>query len=206
MPDAGRPTVLTTDVQEKILLALGLGNYRADAAAFAGVDRRTFHRWMARGAEENAGIHAELRRAVIDAESRAKIAAMGSIQKAAQGDWRAAAWILERRHPAQFSDRSQLFLIAKTMEQIEAAAEEAGTPLPDGVWQQAWTALARDFALKLPSAAGIDGGLGAAEAEEELADMDVSEDEKAILLKVLRQGRRRIPHAVVDAAPGPVEP
>jgi len=204
MPDPGRPTSLTPDVREKILMALGLGNYRKDAAEFAGIDPRSLQRWLARGKRDPEGEYGEFAREVAAAESRAKIAAMGCVNKAARdGDWRAATWMLERKWPAQFSDRSQLFLINKTMEQIELAAEDAGVPLPEGVWQTAWTSLARDFALKLPSAAGIEGALGASDIEEELADVEVTEEEKTLLLKVLRQGRRASSHAprTIDATP-----
>jgi len=204
MADTGRPTALTPEVRDKVVMALSIGNYRKDAAGFAGVDPRTLHRWLAKGRSDPGGEYGGFARDVAEAEGRAKIAALGCVQKAARdGDWRAAAWLLERKHPAEFSDKSQLFLIRKTMEQIEIAAEEAGAPLPEGVWQTAWTGLARDFASKLPGATGIDAGLGASELDDELGDMQVTDEEKALLLKVLRRGRRA-PRTIdaTEVAPG----
>ncbi len=48
----GRPTALTPDVEHRIIQALQLGDYRKDAAQYAGVDPTTLHRWVARGRRE----------------------------------------------------------------------------------------------------------------------------------------------------------
>ena len=66
MAEAGRPSKLTPEVQEKLVQALGIGNTRTQAAAYAGIDSSTLWRWMARGRTEEDGLHAELRRAVFD--------------------------------------------------------------------------------------------------------------------------------------------
>ncbi|MHC4137370.1 MAG: hypothetical protein ACYS0K_20665 [Planctomycetota bacterium] len=162
MPEPGRRTKLTPAAQERVVSALLLGNSRATAAKFAGIDRATLRRWMARGAEEKESIYAELRAAVLEAESRAKVTAMGCIMKAMrEGDWRAAAWWLERKWPAEFGAKSPLFLVAKALHEMEKAAEEAGTPLPEGAWEQAWAKVARDFSLQLPHAGGMKVGTGA---------------------------------------------
>ncbi len=111
--ERGRPCKLTPEVQEKILNALILGSCRRDAAQFASVDKATLRRWLARGAEEQESLYAELRRAVHEAESRAKITAVGCITKAVrEGDWRAAAWFLACKWPAEFCAKSPLFLVA----------------------------------------------------------------------------------------------
>ncbi len=190
MPEPGRPTKLTPKIQERIIQAISLGNYRKDAAAFAGVDPATVHRWMVRGANEPQSEYGTFRRAVQEAEARSKVAAMGCVTKAARdGDWKAASWWLSRKYPHQYSDRSQLFLISKAFEQIEAAAEAAGTPLPDGVWETAWTNLAADLAHKLPSQITLD--YSPADMDAELAQIDnVSEEERRALIKLLHSEKR----------------
>ena len=77
----GRPTALTPDVEHRIIQALQLGNYRKDAAQYAGVDPTTLHRWVARGRREPDSEYGALREAVLEAESKAKIAAIGCITK-----------------------------------------------------------------------------------------------------------------------------
>lgn len=195
MRERGRPTKLDDALQERIVQALVLGNYRKDAAEFAGIDAVTLHRWMVKGIHEPDGPYGALRAAVIEAEARAKVTATGCVVKAMRaGDWKAAAFWLERKFPHQFSDRSQLFVVAKAFEQIEAAAEAAGTPIPAGVWETAWASLARDFARKVPAVPGIAGALEAGgDDDEELASIDLSEDERALLVKTVQAARRGRP-------------
>ena len=109
MPEMGRPTKLEPEVQERIVQALLLGNHRQDAAEYAGIHPATLRRWLLRGFEEQEGPYVAFRKAVLEAEARAKITAMGCITKAARdGDWKAAAWYLQKKYPHQFSNRSEV--------------------------------------------------------------------------------------------------
>ncbi len=202
MPDNGRPSKLTPEIQEKIVQALSIGNYRKDAAEYAGIDAATLRRWLLRGAREKDSAYADFRTAVLEAESRAKITAIGCITKAMRnGDWRAAAYWLERKFPHQYSDRSQLFLIQKTFEQVESAAEAAGIELPDSVWETAWTTLAADLAQKLPSQLRLDLKQPS-DLDDELGDIDVTDEQRDALFELLHAQKRRVVHAeVIDPSP-----
>ncbi len=202
MPDNGRPSKLTPAIQEKIVQALSIGNYRKDAAEYAGIDAATLHRWLLRGAREKDSAYADLRAAVLEAESRAKITAIGSITKAMRnGDWRAAAYWLERKFPHQFSDRSQLFLIQKTFEQVESAAEAAGIELPDSVWETAWTRLAADLAQKLPSQLRLDLKQPS-DLDDEFGDIEVTDEQRDALFELLHAQKRRVVHTeVIEPSP-----
>ncbi len=202
MPDNGRPSKLTAEIQEKIVQALSIGNYRKDAAEYAGIDAATLHRWMLRGSREKDSAYADFRTAVLEAESRAKITAIGCITKAMRdGDWRAAAYWLERKFPHQFSDRSQLFLIQKTFEQVESAAEAAGIQLPDSVWETAWTTLAADLAQKLPSQLRLDLKQPS-DLDDELGDVEVTDEQRDALFELLHaQKRKAVPTEVIDSSP-----
>ena len=71
-----------------ILNALGLGNTRIDAAAYAGVHRDTFYDWLANPTFSDA---------VEKAEAEAKVRAVGHIIRAAQaGTWQAGCRPLRR--------------------------------------------------------------------------------------------------------------
>ena len=110
MADNGRPSKLKPEVIEKIVQALTVGNYRKQAALYAGIDDGTLRRWMKRGRAEPEGPYADFRAAVLEAESKAQIMAMGCVTKAIrEGDWKAAAWMLERRLPEHYAPRSRLF-------------------------------------------------------------------------------------------------
>jgi transposase-like protein len=110
-----RPSKLTPVLRERIELAVSSGcTYRA-AAMSAGIAESTFHSWMARGrAEQGATKRAPgeqpyvlLVDAVEEAAARAEVRASVLIAKAAETDWRAAAWFLERRDPETFGPPRQ---------------------------------------------------------------------------------------------------
>ena len=99
-----RPTKLTKEVQEKIVTAIGAGNYQDTAAAYAGISSTTFFRWMAEAQNPGAGKELrEFRAAVEKARADAEARNVALIQNAAQnGTWQAAAWFLERSHPTKW--------------------------------------------------------------------------------------------------------
>lgn len=101
----GRRSLLTPEVQEKLITALKSGNYRDAAATYAGISRPTFYTWMARGEEEGTGPYAEFRAAVLAAEETGE-AQMVMLWRAQMGsDWRAICAFLERRYPARWARR-----------------------------------------------------------------------------------------------------
>ena len=120
-----RPTKLTAETQEKIVRAIRAGNYPEVAAAHAGIHPATHYRWMERGALEGDApeddpyrhYRAEVERALADSEA----AEVGLIVKAARdGDWRAAAWVLERRFGDRWGRRDRLEQVHEVREPDEA--------------------------------------------------------------------------------------
>lgn len=120
-----RPSKLH-DVKDKLIEALELGNSRDGACAYAGVHPATFYRWLEHAeADEEQGVESEqreLRDAALRAEGFAEQSLVAEIRRAATGfvnpdtrkregaDWKAAAFLLERRHPGRWgrSDRVQV--------------------------------------------------------------------------------------------------
>lgn len=101
----GRPTKLTPEVQDKIVAALRAGNYQETAAVYAGVEPRTFYRWMERGESDDADdeIYRQFRQTVEKAKADAEVRDIALIDKAAHdGSWQAAAWKLERKFPQKW--------------------------------------------------------------------------------------------------------
>ena len=183
MPDTGRPSKLTPAAKEKVLQALGLGNTRAHAAAYAGIDAATLRRWMGRGRDEKEGSYTQLRQAVLQAESRAQMLATGCIAKAIRdGDWKAAAWMLERRVPEHYAPRSRLFDPHRVLDILE----DQGLVVD------------RDRALQALAAA--EPGMTLSEEDtDDLDEIEVSEEERRVLMKVLRASKGE------SAEPTPVE-
>lgn len=95
-----RPTKLTPEIQERICSAIRAGNHREVSARSAGISPATFHRWMKLGEKAKGGIQREFREAVMKAEADSEVHAVAVIRKKlAEGEWRAAMQMLERRFP-----------------------------------------------------------------------------------------------------------
>ena len=119
-----RPTVLTPELQRIIVEALKTGNTRTGAAQLAGINIATFYRWLERGEQDaqhqRPSPYREFREAVARAEAQARQHLLERVlahaedridpttNKLLRGDWRAAAWLLERRWPDEFGERQRI--------------------------------------------------------------------------------------------------
>jgi transposase-like protein len=94
-----RRTKLTSQRMLVIQKALRAGSTRKAAAAVAGVGESTFYDWMRAGAnDEGSNLARQLVVVVEAAEGEAELRAATTINEAIdKGDWKAAAWWLERR-------------------------------------------------------------------------------------------------------------
>lgn len=115
-PKSERPTefeIRSIPLPERLVEYLAAGNYFEAACAAVGLAPKLGYEWMRIGeeweAEDEAEIPAdrriyrEFRHAVLNAREAAQARMLREIERAAPQDWRAAAWILERTHPARYS-------------------------------------------------------------------------------------------------------
>lgn len=105
----GRPTRFTPEVRERLLQAVRAGVYMASAAAYAGVHIDTLDDWLRHGrTDRDAGCESDFA-AFSEGMERAavlvEIGALANITAAAANDWRAAAWLVERRYPERYAKR-----------------------------------------------------------------------------------------------------
>lgn len=100
-----RPSKFTPELGEKVVTALRAGCYAETAAAYAGISKNTLYRWLREGERAKSGEKHEWKlhydRALIESE----LVALGRIRKAAERNWQAAAWYLERRKPHEWGRR-----------------------------------------------------------------------------------------------------
>ena len=119
----GRPkTVPSIEDQEKILKALLAGNFRKVACQWAGIPYDRFNRWLrwAKKDEEDGveSVHTRFKQAILEAEKRAEVIAIGKIMKAGDEDPKHLQWWLERRHAARWGRDSW------RIRQLETAIKE----------------------------------------------------------------------------------
>ena len=99
----GGPGALSPDARARLLQAIRLGSSLKGAARRGGISEFTYHRWIRRGREAKSGAYREFFEEVEAARSDGELALLANIQKAGKrGDWRAAAFILERRWQMEY--------------------------------------------------------------------------------------------------------
>lgn len=89
-----RRTKYTPERRDIIIEGVRTGLTYRLAAAGAGIHQDTITDWKAK--------HADFSERLLVAEAEAAQAAMDRIKTASKDDWRAAAWILEHRHPEDY--------------------------------------------------------------------------------------------------------
>jgi hypothetical protein len=100
-----RPYKLNKEVEETILRHLRTGAFFKYACEAAGVDVRTGRYWLERG-ENGEKPYAEFALKVMKARAEDAIRGQSIITRAqmghVDGDWKAAAWNLERKYPKEY--------------------------------------------------------------------------------------------------------
>lgn len=119
MAKMGRPTKLTPEVRKNIVDAIQAGNYIETAAAYAGISKPALYDWLKRGAKEKQrlaknprarilkeeAIYVDFSNAVEKALATAEVRDVLIIGRAAEEQWQAAAWRLERKFPDRWGRR-----------------------------------------------------------------------------------------------------
>lgn len=128
----GGPRISTAQT-DKFLDGLRLGMTRRSAAAFAGFHHATLYRRI----ESDATFATEVEKA----EGQAKGTYEAVIAKAADKNWTAAAWWLERRHPDEYGRRDRIEVRVDMRTEAQKVAAELGLD-PDEVMTEANAILA----------------------------------------------------------------
>lgn len=108
----GRPTKLNAELADAILNTVAHGSTFHAAAQAAGVNRTTLIAWRERGeADLDNGkdtVFARFAHGLPRARARGEASLVDTIRAHATMDWRAAAWLLERRNPEDWAKRDSL--------------------------------------------------------------------------------------------------
>jgi len=104
----GRRTKLTEETKQILLDSIASGMPYELSCQRAGICFDTFSTWRAKG-EEGREPYASFLGDLKQAEGNAVFVRLSQIDLAAEnGNWQAAAWLLERRYPEHFGRRDRL--------------------------------------------------------------------------------------------------
>jgi len=117
----GRKSKLDDETQEIIFNAIRDGLTQKDAATLAGVHEDTFGNWARKGQQAKSGKYHRFFRGLTHAYTEGKAELVRGIRSAGKQDWRAQAWLLERRHPSEYG--KQVFLQGGIELQVGAQRE-----------------------------------------------------------------------------------
>jgi len=153
----GRPTRLTPEIAKEIVEAIGIGVPRDMAAKSVGVQPSTLYQWLAKG-REGIEEYKEFAEAVEKADSLVVKRALVRITQAATKEqhWTAAAWLLERKHPAEFGQRVRVVV----QEQLDEFLDALEARLPADVFRQVLDAASLGHGRSAALAALEDGSGG----------------------------------------------
>jgi transposase len=101
----GRPSKAAPEVMGEFLKAIRAGNYIETAAAYAGLSKQSVYDWMKKGARKESPEFIGFLDAVKKAQAQNEARDIALISKAAEKQWQAAAWKLERMFPARWGQR-----------------------------------------------------------------------------------------------------
>ncbi len=94
----GRKSKFTAPVKTRIIEALRAGTTYEIAAQYAGISRSTLYEWIKKGENTASGTYRTFYDNIKKAEAEGAVVHLGTISQASKKDWKAAAWLLERRH------------------------------------------------------------------------------------------------------------
>lgn len=105
----GQPPKCTPDLIQKIAAVLANKNTQRTACQVAGISEASFCDWYnlgEAGERKHGGIYIQFFEKVNEAKAISKMSLVQDITKAAEaGDWRAAAWILERTFRDEYTEK-----------------------------------------------------------------------------------------------------
>jgi hypothetical protein len=117
-----RPSLMTPERVAGVLAGIKLGQSRTQAGRAAGVTHQTIARW----AERVPSFAAQLDQAEAEGQQLLLKIVVAAAAKNLPNTWQAAAWLLERRWPNDFGQKSRLDVSIDLQAEIHDLAERKG--------------------------------------------------------------------------------
>jgi len=114
---------LTPAIVKAVLGNIAAGNYISTACTAAGITQKTFHNWLERGRSAPDTIYSEFLLLAEKARAAAEAANVRIIKRAADTNWTAAAWLLERQYPERWGRHDR---VSSTVDAVHTLKIEWG--------------------------------------------------------------------------------
>jgi len=103
----GRPSKLTPELHAEIIILLKAGNFVETTCGTVGINKSTFYDWIKKGKNPNhpKNKYRKFREAVEQAMAWSEARNVALITKLSEENWRAAAWMLSRKHPDKWGKK-----------------------------------------------------------------------------------------------------
>ena len=102
MAGEGRPTSCTPEATARMAEALSKGRSVRASCRYAGISADSHYSWLKRAESGEGPPFSDYRDATRKAEAAGEDRHLRVIEGAAEEDWRASAWLLERTRPADY--------------------------------------------------------------------------------------------------------
>jgi hypothetical protein len=100
-----RRSKLDDDMIEHLALHISEGNYTVTACRLCGISEKTYYEWIHKGHQLPGTIYSRFVKAIDQAEAQRESYLIEEIN-ADTTDWKAAAWLLSRRHPSRWGKQA----------------------------------------------------------------------------------------------------
>lgn len=144
----GRPSKFTKARRERIVKAIAAGCTYEMSADYAGISRTTLWGWLRKGEDSKNKSYCTFLNDVKSAEIEGAMVHLGTITAASSKDWKASAWMLERRHgyskdrPQQTQEEPPQEIPDNTLELLRQQAVDLKRGMAKAESSESWQAYA----------------------------------------------------------------
>ena len=203
---AGRKTKFTKVIREKILESLALGATIQMACDAAGISRTTFYDFLKK-AESQGGQYRTFSNNVNKASAEGALQLLGVVQAASERDWKAGAWILERRYGYHRDGidnsrkKQEIILPENPIDVLKMQAKELKGAMGNAEASQSWqayAALQRQFLAVITQIRQIEAEEGSGDEMDGLTDEQLLHEITSAIISLPPILRQRLESSVRD--------
>ena len=203
---AGRKTKFTKVIREKILESLALGATIQMACDAAGISRTTFYDFLKK-AESQGGQYRTFSNNVNKASAEGALQLLGVVQAASERDWKAGAWILERRYGYHRDGidnsrkKQEIILPEDPVDVLKMQAKELKGAMSKAEASQSWqayAALQRQFLAVITQIRQIEAEEGSGDEMDGLTDEQLLHEITSAIISLPPILRQRLESSVRD--------